>query len=302
MHPERRGTAATTTAVDEGAHRRASLPPFTLNDGAVLPAIGLGTFGFRGDPGVSAIVTGLDAGYRLLDTAVGYRTEAEVGEAIRRSGVPASDVVVTTKIRRADHGYDAARASIEESRRTLGVERIGLYLIHWPNPGLGKYVETWRALVDARSEGKVASIGVSNFERPHLEAVIGATGVVPSVNQVELHPFFPQVELRALNAHLGITTQSWSPLGLGRVLSEPSITSIAAEHQLSPAQVVLRWHHQLGCLPIPRSSDAERQAANIDIAGVTLSEEHMDRISALGRPDGPRYGRLWGGDPATEER
>lgn len=280
------------------------LAPFLLNDGHRLPAIGLGTFGMRGEDGIAAILSGLRNGYRLLDTAVGYDTEAEVGEAIRRSGVPPSEVVVTTKIRRTGHGYDAARRSIEQSRRTLGVDQIGLYLIHWPNPRLGKYVGTWRALVDARSDGEVRSVGVSNFERPHLEAIIDATGVAPAVDQVELHPHFPQAELRELNASLGICTESWSPLGLGRrtLLAEPSIASIASGHDVSPAQIVLRWHHQLGCLPVPRSSNAQRQAANFDIGGFALSEEEMVRIGELGRPDGPRYGRLWGGDPATEER
>ena len=173
------------------------LAPFTLNDGAQLPAVGLGTFGFHGDAGIAAISSGLDAGYRLLDTAVGYQTEGEVGQALRDSGLPTSDVVVTTKIRRSGHGYDAARRSIEDSCQALGVDQIGMYLIHWPNPRLGKYPETWRALVQARRDGQVRSVGVSNFERSHLESVIEATGVAPAVNQVELHPHFAQEDLRA---------------------------------------------------------------------------------------------------------
>ena len=280
----------------------APLAPFTLNDATRYPATGLGTFGFRGREGVAMIATGLAAGYRLLDTASGYRTEDEVGVAVRESSVPRSEIRITSKLRGPDHAYDLARRSIRDSRRRLGGDPIDLYLIHWPNPRKERYVEAWRALIDARDAGDVRTIGTSNFEQPHLEAIIDATGVVPAVNQVELHPHFPQPQLRALDASLGIVTQSWSPLGLGRSMREPSITAIATDHDVSPAQVVLRWHYQLGCLSIPRSSNARRQAENIDIAGFTLSEEDMSLIGELGRPDGPRYGRLWGGDPATEER
>jgi diketogulonate reductase-like aldo/keto reductase len=280
------------------------LSPFRLNDGHDLPAVGLGTFGMRGEEGVATVLTGLRNGYRLLDTAVGYGNEAEVGEAIRRSDVSASEIVITTKIRRTGHGYDAARRSIERSRHALGVDQIGLYLIHWPNPRLGKYVDTWRALVDAQLDGEVCSVGVSNFTPRYLTEIIDATGVVPAVNQVELHPHFPQEEQRCVDRDLGICTESWSPLGLGRqtLLAEPSVASIACQHDVSTSQVVMRWHHQLGCLPIPRSSNTQRQAENLDIEGFTLSAEEMGRISVLGRPDAPLYGRLWGGDPETEER
>ena len=277
------------------------LPPFALNDGATLPAIGLGTFGFLGAEGVAAIGRGLVAGYRLLDTASGYRNELEVGEALRATTTVRTAIRVTSKLRGPDHAYDRARKSIRTSRERLGGP-VDLYLIHWPNPRKRLFVQAWRALVDARADGDVRSIGVSNFERPHLEAILDATGVVPAVNQIELHPYFCQPELRALNASLGICTQSWSPLGLGRVLSEPAITSIANEHHATPAQVVLRWHHQLDCLPIPRSANAHRQAQNLDIADLALDDQEMQEVSALGRPGAPHHGRLWGGDPATEER
>ena len=280
----------------------ATLAPLTLNDGATLPAIGLGTFKPLGSRGVAAITAGLAAGYRLVDTAVGYGSEPEVGAALGETPVPRAEIRVTSKLRGPDHAYERARRSVRDSRERLGGEPVDLYLIHWPNPRKGRFVEAWRALVDARADGDVRSIGVSNFERPHLEAIIEATGVVPAVNQVELHPHFAQEDLRALNASLGICTQSWSPLGLGQALSEPVVASIASERGVSPAQVVLRWHHQLGCLPIPRSSNAQRQAENLDIAGFALSEEELEEITALGRPGSPRYGRLWGGDPATEER
>ena len=280
----------------------APLPPFVLNDGATLPAIGLGTFGMRGSAGVEAITAGLEAGYRLLDTSSGYRNEPEVGEALRRTTVRRSEIRVTTKLLGPDHPYERARQSIRDSRQRLGGHPVDLYLIHWPNPRKKRFVEAWQALIDAREAGDVISIGVSNFERPHLEAIIDATGVVPAVDQVELHPHFVSAPLRALHVDLGIVTESWSPLGLGQALDDPVITAVADDREVTAAQVVLRWHHQLGCLPVPRSSDPRRQAANLDIAGFALTEQEVERISALGRPGSRRYGRLWGGDPATEER
>ena len=189
--------------------------PLRLNDGTAIPALGLGTFGFKGERGVGIVSRALASGYRLLDTAVGYDTEAEVGRAVREGGVPRGEIVVTTKIRRPGHGYDAARRSVRASLDRLGLDRVDLYLIHWPNPRLGLYVDTWRALVDARADGEVRSIGVSNFNADHLERIIDATGVVPAINQIELHPHFPQERARALHRRLGILTQSWSPLGLG---------------------------------------------------------------------------------------
>lgn len=274
----------------------AVLAPWQLNDGHQLPAIGLGTFGMTGEDGIATVVAGLQAGYRLLDTAVGYGNESEVGEAVRRSGVPASEVVVTTKIRGRGLGYDAARRSIEESRRALGVDQIGLHLIHWPIPHLDRYVDTWRALVDARSDGEVRSIGVSNFTQQHLARVVDATGVVPAVNQIEVHPHLPQQQQRRVDHDLGIRTQSWSPLGRGReLLATPEVTGPADRLGVSPAQVVLRWHHQLGLLPIPRSNDPRRQRENLQIADLQLTTDDLTAITALGR-DG---GRLWDGDPET---
>ena len=277
-----------------------STPPtpaaFRLNDGHHLPAVGLGTFGMTGEDGIATLVSGLRAGYRLLDTAVGYGNEAEVGEAVRRSGVPASEVVITTKIRGRGLGYDAARASIEESRRALGVEQVGLHLIHWPIPRLDRYVETWRALVDARADGEVRSIGVSNFTTGHLARIIDATGVVPAVNQIEVHPHFPQEQQRSVDRDLGIRTQSWSTLGRGaELLAAREVTRPAERMGVSPAQVVLRWHHQLGLLPIPRSTDVQRQRDNLDLAGFTLTADELAALTGLGR-DG---GRLWDGDPET---
>lgn len=274
--------------------------PFRLNDGYQIPAIGLGTFGFKGDRGVEIVSRALASGYRLLDTAVGYDTEAEVGRAVRASSVPREEIVVTTKIRKSGHGYHAARRSVRASLERLGLDRIDLYLIHWPNPRLGLYVDTWRALIDARADGEVRSIGVSNFNADHLERIIDATGEVPAINQIELHPHFPQEQARALHRQLGIQTQSWSPLGLGSraTLAAEPVTDAARRHGATPAQVVLRWHQQLGSLPIPRSSDSARQRENLQLGSLQLAEDELQAITSLGRSGG----RLWGGDPETEER
>lgn len=275
---------------------QSTLPSFVLNDGEQLPAIGFGTFGMLGEPGIATIVTAIQAGYRLLDTAVGYENEREVGEAIRRSDVPRDEIRVTTKIPGRGHGYDAARRSIQESLRTIGVDRTDLHLIHWPIPSLNRYVDTWRALVAAQADGEIRSIGVSNFTRPYLESIIDATGVVPAVNQVELHPHLPQKQQRELDDAHGILTESWSPLGQGAALFRLAPIDGPARHlHVSPAQVVLRWQHQLGALPIPRSTSPVRQRENLDIGGFHLAEAEVAAITALGR----RGGRLWGGDPDT---
>ena len=274
--------------------------PLQLNDGTSVPAVGFGTFEFKGTRGVEIVSNALALGYRLIDTAVGYDTEGEVGRAVRKCGVPREEIVITTKIRRRDHGYDAARRSVRASLDRLGLDRVDLYLIHWPNPRLDLYVETWRALVDARADGEVRSIGVSNFNADHLERIIDATGVVPAINQIELHPQFPQVHARALHRQLGIQTQSWSPLGLGSpaLLAAEPVIAAARRHGATPAQAILRWHQQLGCLPIPRSANFARQRENLQLGRLTLSEDELEAITSLGR----RGGRLWGGDPETEER
>ncbi len=273
-----------------------ALSPIRLNDGHHLPAVGLGTFGMTGEDGTACLVAGLRNGYRLLDTAVGYGNEAEVGEAVRRSDVPESAIVVTTKIRGRGLGYDAARRSIDESLRALGVRQIGLHLIHWPMPWLDRYVDTWRAMVDARADGQVRSVGVSNFTPQQLARVIEATGVTPAVNQIEVHPHFPQDGQRRADGALGIVTQSWSPLGRGRELfGTPEVARPAARLGVTPAQVVLRWHHQLGLLPVPRSTDPRRQRDNPQLAGFELSADEVADLTALGRAGGP----LWGADPDT---
>jgi len=276
----------------------AAISTYPLNDGHSLPAIGFGTYPLKGEDGITAIVSAIESGYRLLDTAVNYRNEREVGEAIRRSGIDRSELLVCSKIPGRDHGYDDAIASVHGSLERLGLDYIDLHLVHWPNPSVGRYAEAWRALVDLREQGLVRSIGVSNFTAAHLDRVIAETGVTPAVNQIELHPYFPQVDMRAVNAERGIQTESWSPLGKRQApFTEPAVADAAAAHDVSPGQVILRWQVQLGSIPIPKSATPERQRANLDVFGFELSDAEMAAITALGRPDG----RLFGGDPDTHE-
>ena len=243
-------------------------------------------------------MSALEAGYRMLDTAVNYENEAEVGEAVRRSGVPRDEIVVASKIPGRHHAYDDAIASVRGSLERLGLERTDLHLIHWPNPSQGKYVEAWRALVQLQKDGLVRSIGVSNFTEEHLTRIIDDTGVTPAVNQVELHPRFPQARMREVHEQLGIRTEAWSPMGKRRApLDESAVTTAAEAHDVSPGQVILRWHVQLGSLPIPKSGDPQRQAQNLDVFGFELSEAEMAAITGLGEADG----RLFGGDPDTHE-
>jgi 2,5-diketo-D-gluconate reductase A len=274
------------------------IPTHELNDGATLPAIGFGTYPMKGDQCVAAVTSALDAGYRLIDTAVNYGNEREVGEAIRGSAVPRDEIVLTSKLPGRHHAYDDARRSVETSLETLGLDYLDLHLIHWPNPSVDRYAEAWRALVDLREEGLIRSVGVSNFTEAHLKRIIDESGVTPVVNQIELHPYFPQPEMREVNHRLGIRTESWSPLGKRQApFTEPPVADAAEAHGVTPGQVILRWQVQLGTVPIPKSADPERQRHNIDVFGFELSGAEMDAITALGRPGG----RLFGGDPDTHE-
>lgn len=274
------------------------VPSVPLSDGSMLPALGFGTYPLTGERGVEAMVSALRLGYRLLDTAVNYGNETEVGEALRRSGVPREEVRITSKIPGRHHAYDAAIASTKESLHRLGLDYLDLHLIHWPNPSQDRYAEAWRALVDLQQQGLVRSIGVSNFTSAHLDRIVSETGVTPVVNQIELHPYFPQEQMRAANAERGIVTESWSPMGKQQApFAEPAIADAAHKHGVTPGQVILRWQHQLGAVPIPKSATPQRQAANLDIFGFELSDDEVAAITALGRRDG----RLFGGDPETHE-
>jgi 2,5-diketo-D-gluconate reductase A len=275
-----------------------NLPRYTLNDDQTVPVIGFGTYPLRGDDGVQAMVHALEAGYRLLDSAVNYGNEEEVGEAVRRSGVAREDVQVTTKIPGRHHEYDQAIASVEDSLRRMRFEYLDLVLIHWPNPSVGKYREAWRALVELRKRGLVRSIGVSNFTEQHLRTVIDDTAVTPAVNQIELHPYFPQQQMLRVHADLGVQTESWSPLGKRSApFAEPPVAEAAERYGVTPAQVILRWQLQRGSLPLPKAATPQRQRQNLDVFGFELTDDEVAAITALGRADG----RLFGGDPDSHE-
>ncbi|WP_417564308.1 aldo/keto reductase [Microbacterium sp.] len=261
-----------------------SIPTVALDDGTRFPELGFGTYKLTGDAGVDAVATAIDAGYRLLDSAVNYGNEAEVGEAVRRSGLGRDDLIVATKVPGRDHGFDETLTSARASLDRLGLERIDLYLIHWPNPSVGKYLDTWRAMIRLREDGLVRSIGVSNFTEPMLERLIDETGVTPAVNQVELHPYFPQAALRAFHAAHGIRTESWSPLARrSELLSEPIVSQVAAAHGVTPTQAVLRWHVQLDSTPIPKSAHADRQRENADVFDFVLTDDEVAALSGLSR-------------------
>ncbi len=276
----------------------ADIPTYPLNDGTTLPAIGFGTVSLKGEDGTEAMRRALEAGYRLLDTAVNYENEREVGEAVRRSSIPREEVRITSKVPGRHHAYDDAVASVRGTLERLGTDYVDLQLIHWPNPSQDMYPQAWRALVDCQKEGLVRSIGVSNFTEAHLARIIDDTGVTPSVNQIELHPRFPQPEMLSVDERLGIRTEAWSPMGKRRApLDEPAVAAAAQAHDVTPGQVILRWHVQLGSLPIPKSSNPDRQRQNLDVFGFELTVDEMAAISRLAEPGG----RLFGGDPDTHE-
>jgi len=274
------------------------VPRVTLNDGNSLPAIGFGTYPLRGDEAVAAIDSALEIGYRLIDTAVNYGNEADVGRAVRQSGLARDDIQITSKLPGRHHAYDDAIRSVEESLQRLQVDYLDLHLIHWPNPSVGKYLQAWQALIDLRERGLIRSIGVSNFTQAHLGHIIDETGVVPAVNQIELHPRFPQEHMRAVDTDLGIITQAWSPMGKARApLDEPAVLDAAQRLGVAPGQVILRWHIQIGSLPIPKSADPLRQRENFDVFDFALTDSEVSAISALAETDG----RLFGGDPDVHE-
>jgi len=267
----------------------ADVPSVALNDGRAIPQVGFGVFKVPADETAEAVTTALQAGYRAIDTAAAYGNEAAVGESIRASGLAREDLFVTTKLWSSDQGADRARAAFAASLERLGLDYVDLYLIHWPAADRGLYEETWRTFAEFRDDGRARSIGVSNFQPDHLRRILDDGGVVPAVNQIELHPRLRQAELRRLHAEHGIVTEAWSPLARGHVLDDPAVTALAREHAVTPAQVVLRWHLQLGNVVIPKSVTPERIRANVDLFGFELGDHEMRSLEALdaGERTGP---------------
>ncbi|MGB7799051.1 MAG: aldo/keto reductase [Pseudonocardiaceae bacterium] len=265
----------------------------TLNNNVGIPQLGFGVFQVPPEDTERVVSIALETGYRSIDTAAAYQNEEGVGRAIASSGLARDEVFVTTKLWNSDHGYDQALRAFDVSTRRLGLDAVDLYLIHWPVPATDRYVETWKALEKLAADGRVRAIGVSNFTVEHLRRLFAETGTVPAVNQVELHPHFQQTELRAEHAEHGIATEAWSPLGQGAALSDATITRLAKQHGVTPAQVVLRWHLQLGNIVIPKSVTPERIRENFDIFSFDLSAEGLSAIADLDT------GRRIGPDPTT---
>ncbi|MFF4770314.1 aldo/keto reductase [Streptomyces sp. NPDC001255] len=258
-------------------------PTITLNNGVVMPQLGFGVFQVPDDETTAAVASALEAGYRSVDTAAVYGNERGVGRALASSGVPREELFVTTKLWNDDQGYDATLRAFDASLDKLGLEYTDLYLIHWPTPARDRYVDSYRALEKLLADGRTRAIGVSNFQPAHLERLVAETGVVPVLNQVELHPGLQQRELRATHAALGIATEAWSPLAQGALLKEDALTTLAERHDRSPAQIVLRWHLQSGNIVIPKSVTPARIRENLDVFGFTLSDEDMAAVDALDR-------------------
>lgn len=264
-------------------------PLIPLADGARVPQMGYGLYKVPAADAARLCLDAIDAGYRHLDTAAFYGNEREVGEAVRASGLPRDELFVTSKVWKDDNGFDQTLRAFDASMRRFALDRLDLFLIHWPVPSTDLYVETWRALIRLRDEGRVASIGVSNFHAHHIERLVAETGETPVVNQVELHPWLPQTALREFHAARGILTEAWSPLARGRVIGEPLLAELAAAHGRSPAQIVLRWHVQLGNLVIPKASSPARIRENLDVFDFELSDADLAAIASL--ENGERTGR-----------
>jgi 2,5-diketo-D-gluconate reductase A len=261
-----------------------AVPTRKLNSGHPIPLVGLGTYPMNGEAGAAAMARAITLGYRLLDTAAMYENEAAVGEAIRRSGVDRAELFVTTKLRGSQHGRAQARDGVQESLGRLGLDYLDLYLIHWPLPRLGRFVESYETMLELAAEGLIRSVGVSNFTPAHITALLEATGVAPAVNQIELSPALPRAATRQWLDAAGVATQAWSPLGLDHQVPEaPAVVAAARAHEVTPAQVILRWEVQQGIVTIPKSADEQRQRANLDLFGFTLTDAEMAALSALDR-------------------
>ncbi|AUG80740.1 oxidoreductase [Kitasatospora sp. MMS16-BH015] len=271
-----------------------TVPTVQLNNGVRIPQLGFGVFQVPDEETTTAVKTALATGYRSIDTAAIYGNEAGVGRALAESGVAREELFLTTKVWNADQGYEATLRAFDTSLARLGLEYVDLYLIHWPTPARDLYLDTWRALERLAADGRIRAAGVSNFQPAHLERLLDASELVPAVNQIELHPGLQQAELRAFHAEHGIATEAWSPLAQGAVLDDPAITAIAARTGKSPAQVVLRWHLQLGTIVIPKSVTPARIAQNLDVFDFELTPEELAAVAATDRglrtgPDPDRF-------------
>lgn len=259
-----------------------NVPTITLNNGSVMPQLGFGVWQVPDDGAASAVGTALEAGYRSIDTAAIYENERGTGQGIASSGVPRDEIFLTTKLWNAEQGHDSTLRAFDASLEKLGTDYVDLYLIHWPMPGVDKYAESWKAFEKIHSDGRAKAIGVSNFHPPHLQRLFDETGTVPAVNQIELHPHLQQSGPRAFHAEHGIATEAWSPLGQGKeLLHEPELTAIAGKHGKTAAQVVLRWHVQIGNVVIPKSVTPSRIRENIDVFDFELDAGDLDAIAGL---------------------
>lgn len=275
-----------------------SIPNITLNDGHQLPNLGLGTYQLKGGAGFQQILAAIKSGYRLIDSATNYDNEGIVGKAIRHSGVPRSEFFITSKLPGKYHDYQSARDAIQESLARMGIDYFDLFIIHWPLPKRGLYVEAWQALVDAQKQGLIRSIGVSNFEPEHLDRIIEETGVKPAVNQIEIHPYWVQEDNVLENLRRGIKVEAWSPLGRGSAaLKEPVIQKIAEKYGKSTSQIITRWHIDRGIIPVLRSSNPAHQREDLDVFDFELENNEIAAINDLNREDG----RIDGQDPNEYE-
>lgn len=270
-----------------------TVPEVTLNNGVRIPQLGFGVWQVESGETAEVVSTALETGYRSIDTAAAYGNEEGVGQALRRSGLPRDELFVTSKLRNPDQGYDSTLRAFDATMERLGLEHLDLYLIHWPMPARDTYLSSWKAMERLYAEGRVRAIGVSNFHADHLRRVLDEGGIVPTVNQIELHPRLTQQELRSFNREHDIATEAWSPLGQGQVLQDPTIGKVAEAYGKSPAQVILRWHLQVGNIAIPKSVTPERIRANFDVFDFELSSGDVETISGLNN------GQRFGPDPDT---
>ena len=272
-----------------------AVPALHFHDGRSVPQLGYGVWQVEDEVAADVVRQAIDAGYRHIDTAAGYQNEGGVGRAVKAADVPREDLFITTKLANGDQGFDSAKAALDASLEKLDTDYVDLYLIHWASPQRGKYLESWKALIELQQEGKAKSIGVSNFPIPQLEEIIAESGVVPVMHQIELHPEFQQSELRRYHAEKGILTEAWSPLGQGGdILKDPVITAIAEAHGVDAGQVIIAWHLAIGNVVIPKTVTPERIVSNLAAAQLVLTEEEVERIDGLDRADG----RI-GADPAN---